>query len=252
MKSLVSFWNSIKFFFRRLVKWQRGGYGEFTSEEPIFHPLAKTINDKYKFSSLGKKLSPPHWHRNLATLWYFEQMLSEISFKQPVNVSEPCCQNFARLPAIDAYMTHRGWMGRVVGVEIDAFVPVKNFYSLWDHAQYFRGLVQRDSDFLAENYFTMTNPTDLILCFYPFVSVEPALAWGLPAKYSGAELWVETFLRNLKPQGYLFVVHQGIWEQEEFDKSRKDRQLELLKREELKCPFFSTKHPAMASLYQKR
>jgi len=233
------------------MRWGRSGYSEETTITPIFHDEAQRIDKQYDFSELGVRLSPAHWHRNLATLWYFEQMLNEIDFKKQVDVLEPGCQNFSRLPAIDKYMTFRHWRGEVTGVELDAYVPVEGFYSLNDHAQYYRSLIQRNSSFLAEDFFKFQKMSDLILCFYPFVSQGPALAWGIPAHYASAELWIRSFLRNLKPEGYVLVVHQGDWEEYDFDQARRGKPLELVKRAELICPFFKTKYPARFSLYKK-
>lgn len=246
-----SYWNSFWFFVRRLLKWSRSGYSEATTITPVFHPEAERVNSQYHFSGMGVKLSPANWHRNLATLWYFEQMLAGIDFSGVVRVLEPGCQNFSRLPAIDHYMTYRKWSGSVVGLELDAYVPVQKFYSLYDHAQYYRSLVSRETLFSAADFFKNQDAVDLIICFYPFVSKVPALAWGIPAGYAGAEKWMASFLKNLKPNGYVLVVHQGEWEEKDFDKARVNQPFTLLKREELVCPFFKTKYPACFSLYQK-
>lgn len=246
-----SAWNSFWFFIRNFLKWSRSGYSEATTVTPVFHPEAEKVNSRYRFSDMGRRLSPANWHRNLATLWYFEKMLSEIDFSSEVQVLEPGCQNFSRLPAIDHYMTYRNWKGAVVGLELDAYVPVQKLYSLYDHAQYYRSLIARKTLFTAADFFKSQERADLIVCFYPFVSKAPALAWGIPAIYASADKWIDSFLNNLKPQGYVLVVHQGDWEQKDFDEARAHRSLKLLKREELVCPFFKTKYPAHFSLYQK-
>jgi len=248
---LHSFWNAFWFFVRQSFKWSRSGYSEATRITPLFHSEAERVNTIYGFSDMGWRLSPANWHRNLATLWYLEQMLSTIDYTTFVRVMEPGCQNFSRLPAIDRYMSFRGWQGSILGVELDAYVPVKNFYSLYDHAQYYRSLVTSETTFEAADFFKMQNPVDLILCFYPFVSQEPALAWGLPAHFAGADKWINAFLKNLQPNGFILVVHQGDWEEKDFDKARGLHPLRLIKRQELTCPFFKTKYPARFSLYQK-
>lgn len=209
------------------------------------------INDKYAFTRVGERLAPRHWHRNLATLWYMEQMLDRVELQKSITVLEPGCQNFSRLPALRGYFQNRGVVAAITGIELDAYVPLKGFYSLWDHAHYYLSLEKDDSRFVAEDFFKWQSPADVIVCFYPFVSAEPALAWGLPAEVAGAKKWINAFTKNLKPGGYVFVVHQGDWEEADFDEARKGAPLTLLHRQVLQCPFFSTQHPAHGSLYQK-
>lgn len=243
--------NQFWFFLRKTIKFKRNGYKESTLIEPVFSPDSELINKKYCFSEMGRQLSPQNWHRNLATLWYLEQMLEGLKWNEFIEVLEPGCQNFSRLPSLEMYFAFHKVQAEVTGVELDAFALTKNFYSLWDHAQYYRSLCKSKTHFLAEDFFSIAKPSDFILCFYPFVSAAPALAWGLPARVAGAQFWIEAFLRNLKKDGHVLVIHQGEWEEQDFDICRKKySQLVLVLRKELKCPFFSTQHPVRATLYR--
>lgn len=246
-----SWWNGFWFWVRNTLRFQRPGYSESTDIPPKFSSEAAKTNELYQFTDMGKKLSPPNWHRNLATLWYLQQMFDGIDLPPTVSVLEPGSQNFSRLPALRVYFQRRGVKAQFTGMELDAYVPLKGFHSLWDHAQYYVSLENDGARFLAHDFFKWNEPCDVIICFYPFVSHEPALAWGLPAHVAGARQWIESFERNLKPGGYVFVVHQGDWEEQDFDDARKNSPLQLLRRRVLSCPFFSTKHPAHGSLYQK-
>jgi hypothetical protein len=243
LEKLWTIWNTFWFFIRRSLKFKRKGYSEATVVEPVFSPEALAINEMYAFTTIGRRLSAPNWHRNLATLWYLEEMLGDLSW--------PGCQNFARLPSLTAFFKKRAKQITITGIELDAFVPLKGFHSLWDHAQYYISLQSEPAYFLDQDFFKYESQSEVIVCFYPFVSAAPALAWGLPASMSGPELWIKAFERNLKPKGYVFVVHQGDWEEADFDAAREKSTLKLIRRKELKCPFFSTKYPAHGSLYQK-
>ncbi len=249
---LHSLWNTFWFWVRRNLRFRRGGYSESTSVPPQFSEAAAQTNEKYNFTSIGQRLAPQHWHRNLATLWYMEQMFESVQFPPLITILEPGCQNFSRLPALREFFRLRGVVATIVGIELDAFVPLRGFHSLWDHAQYYISLHKDESRFEAQDFFKWDEPSEVIVCFYPFVSTEPALAWGLPAQVAGAQKWVEAFSKNLKPGGYVLVVHQGDWEEKDFDEARENSPLELRHRQVLTCPFFSTKHPAHGSLYQKR
>ncbi len=247
----ITLWNSFWFFVRRTLKFKRQGYSEKTEIEPNFSPEALRINQKYQFSDMGRRLAPQHWHRNLATLWYLEEMFQDIHWSEKIQVLEPGCQNFSRLPSLRAFFSNRAEGVTFTGIELDAFVPLKGFHSLWDHAQYYISLKNDGAQFLDSDFFKWHSPAEVIVCFYPFVSAAPALAWGLPASVAGADQWIRAFENNLKPSGYVLVVHQGDWEEADFDKARENSKIHLVHRKELVCPFFSTKHPARASLYQK-
>lgn len=250
-EKLWALWNAIWFFVRRTIKFKRAGYCEKTDTEPVFSPVALKMNERYDFSPIGRKLSPPNWHRNLATLWYLEEMFKELSWSGEISVLEPGCQNFSRLPSLRAFFSAKSSRVQITGLELDAFVPLMGFHSLWDHAHYYISLKHDSAQYLDFDFFKYNNPVDVIVCFYPFVSSAPALAWGLPASVAGADKWIKAFLNNLKPNGYVFVVHQGDWEESDFDSARESSSLKLIRRQELACPFFSTLHPARGSLYQK-
>lgn len=250
LTSLHSCRNHIAHSLRNWLRFSRKGYREQTTETPSLPAEAQRINEQYEFYQLGPKLAPRHWHRNLATIWMMEQMLEGMAWPDSVKILEPGSQNFSRLPAFYSYFRFLKKEISVTGLEIDPYVPLKGWHSYWDQAHYYMSLCLTDSRFLAEDFFTYTNPADLIICFYPFVSPEPALAWGLSAKIASPQRWVDSFCRNLKKDGFVFVVHQGDWEESEFDRAREKSPLKLIKRQILDCPFFKTKYPAHASLYQ--
>lgn len=249
--SILTFWNAFCFYLRKKIRFSRKGYSEKTAIAPKFSPEAFRINEKFNFTEVGQKLSPQNWHRNLATLWYLEQMFKDIKWTSEIFVIEPGCQNFSRLPSLRSFFDLQSSAVKIIGIELDAFVPLKGFHSLWDHAQYYISLKNDGAQYLDCDFFKYQNPADVIVCFYPFVSSAPALAWGLPASVAGADKWIKAFENNLKPNGYVFVVHQGDWEEADFDSARESSSLKLIRRQELVCPFFSTKHPARGSLYQK-
>ncbi len=241
--------NAFWFFIRAHLRLKRRGYSEVSPLETPFVPEAQHFNTKYQFTELGVQLFPRHWIRNLATLWILEQMLEGESWPTPLKVLEPCCQDFVRLPAIARYFLTQNTKPHITGVEIDAFVPLEGFHSRWDHAEYYRSITPAPSEYKAQDFFKFYEPADLIICFYPFISPAPALAWGLPAAVASPQGWVESFLKNLKPGGRVLVVHQGDWEEAEFDKARAGSSLQIIRRKALECPFFPSKHPMHATFY---
>lgn len=250
--SFQSLHNEFWFFLRRSLRWRRGSYSE---QSPSLIPMpveAQEINTRYDFTATGLRLLPRRWIYNLATLWYLERFFTNILIPEKIEILETGCQNFSRLPALRAFFQRKSANVSITGMELDAFVPVQGFCTLWDQAQYFIKLQDDGAQYLAGDYFQHQGVYDLVICFYPFVSASPALAWGLPARFSGAEKWLKAFENSLRSGGYVLVVHQGDWEEADFDKARaRGTHLSLAHRETLQCPFFTTKFPAYGSLYQK-
>ncbi len=244
--------NEFWFFLRRTLRWRRGSYSEQSDGVIPLPAEAQEINTRYHFTDVGLRLLPRRWIYNLATLWYLERFLGKISLPKKLEILETGCQNFSRLPALRAFFHKKSADVLITGIELDAFVPVQGFCTLWDQAQYFLKMQKDQTQYLAGDYFHHRGIYDLVICFYPFVSAAPALAWGLPARFSGAQRWLQAFERGLRPGGYVLVVHQGDWEERDFDEARAaGSALQLVHRETLECPFFKTKFPAHGSLYQK-
>jgi hypothetical protein len=171
-----------------------------------------------------------------------------------IHIIEPGCQDFSRLPAIRAFCKHHGRLPTVEGLELDPFPLLSGFHSRADKAEYYLSLPggQRTDTYNAGDFFLRDKkPADVILSFYPFVSPDPALAWGIPAEFGDAKKWAEAYVQNLQRGGLVLVVHQGSWEEEEFDRSRKHAPLEIIWRSRVDCPFYPLPHPACASVYRR-
>jgi hypothetical protein len=247
----------LNFFFWRVrsaIGFKRPGYREFLAEPPVFSDEAARINSKYAMDPVRQKLSAFTGARNLSTLWYLEKMLGDHAWPDEIHLVEPGCQEFARLPAWRAFFSQQTSIGRITGIEIDPFPILQDLHSRWDRAQYYISLANDKTTYEAADFFKWNGKANVIFCFYPFVSVNPALAWGLPAKFASAEKWIESFERVLEPEGTLLVVHQGPWEEADFDEARKslNSPLILKKRAVLECPFFKTAHPMCVSVYTKK
>jgi hypothetical protein len=251
---LRSILNSFLWRLRRTIGFRRSGYREFLTEPAHFSEEAARINSKYKMDPVRKNLSAFTGARNLSTLWYLEKLLEDHQWPAEISLVEPGCQEFARLPAWRAFFSQNGNLKKVIGVEIDPFPILQDLHSRWDRAQYYISLAGDGARYEAADFFNWEGKANVIFCFYPFVSVIPALAWGLPAQFASAEKWINSFERVLDPGGTLLVVHQGPWEEEDFDNARKNMasQLFLKKRMTLDCPFFKTAHPMCASVYIKK
>lgn len=273
-EELISKRNRLLFTMRRTLAFRRAGYKEegcenaFTNWMKSLSPQGREdalfILNKFHFHPWIKYLSLPVMQKNLATLWILESVLGKFALK-PEQILEPGCQDFNRLPATYAFFRNRGVNPAITGLELDPYRVLSKLYSRHDLAQYYRSLVpEADTEYFGGDFFGYRPswPADLILAFYPFVSPHPALAWGLPEEYGNPMAWLHSISENLRENGLALVLHQGSWEEEEFDEAlqqtfkqpleqSKNTPLKLLHREILLCPFYPEPHPAHASLYTR-
>lgn len=250
---LHSLSNEVLFQIRSLIRFRRPHYRE--RGEPLeLSPMEHQLVNIYGMQEFTDSLSPLQLKRNLATLWLLQQnsSWSRIEFAKDSLFLDVGCQDFSRLPALKAFFAKKALKNHFTGIEVDPFPILSDLHSRWDRAQYYMSLVDSAS-YLAADFFSYNQKVNGIFCFFPFVSVLPALRWGLPARFANADKWVEGFLRCLQHNGFLYLVHQGRQEQERFDQARSgwSNSLRLLERHELSCPFLPPKVPSMVSLYQR-
>jgi hypothetical protein len=216
--------------------------------------LVRRLELQYKMLPWRKRLNLASYTKNLATLWVLEQVLDH-RITSAMQALEVGAQDFVRAPALNAFLHSHNINAQLTGLEVDAFPILRNLHSRFDLAQYYlRGLP--DASYVAHDFFEWNEASDLIFAFYPFVSPHPSLAWGLPKEFGDAKRWVAAFDKNLRPGGFALVVHQGAWEQEEFDQAlrmalRRGANLERVHQQNVNCPFYPLPFPAIGSLYRK-
>jgi hypothetical protein len=240
--SLHSARNRVFWALRSRIKWSRGGYREAGAEAAPAGDEALALSKHY--------LSSSTYAKNEWTLALLRRYLAPHlrSGPAPLEILEPGCQDFARLPALRAFFRNRI---RITGLELDPYPVLHDFHSRADKAKYYLKAEPSADRYLASDFFLWSEPADLIACFYPFVSTHPALAWGLPARYGAPKPWVNGFARNLRPGGLLLVVHQGEWEQDDFDAARLLQPLRILERGTFETAAYPLPHPACVSVYRR-
>jgi len=255
MESLHSKRNRLFWKLRSTLGFRRSGYKETGDLSLPISDEEKRLERRYGMGFLRQRLFPDVYKKNLATLWIMEKTLSASLLPGgTLKIVEPGCQDFSRLPAIRAFFKFHGRIPAVEGMELDPYPVLSGFHSRADKAEYYLSLPggHRADDYLAGDFFLRDqSPADLILSFYPFVSPDPALAWGIPAEFGDAKKWVDAYVHNLQRGGLVLTVHQGTWEEEEFDRARKDAPLEIIWRSRVDCPFYPLPHPACASVYRR-
>ncbi len=242
------FWN-----LRSCLRFTRGGYLETGAAELELSALERKIESRFAIAPGKSYLSAENYRKNLRTLQLLDFALAPHlrAGHPPVEILEPGCQDFSRLPALRAFFRKQEMHARITGLELDPFPVLHDFHSRMDKAKYYLNSESSADRYFAFDFFRWQEPADLICCFYPFVSTHPALAWGIPATFGNPVPWLKGFTRNLRPNGLLLVVHQGEWEEADFDEARPGYPLRLLQREHLDCAFFPSPYPACVSVYRR-
>ena len=239
---------------RSAMKFRRNAYAETGCPDLLVNGDAQELETHYRMGALRKFLNAETYLKNLYTLSVLEEMLLFLEEHGPeIDVLEPGSQDFARLPAMRLFFEAHGIQPKITALELDPYPVLNGLHSRADKAEYYRNILRPTADtYHAADFFLWRAKADCVLAFYPFVSPHPALAWGIPAEFGDAELWVESFVRTLRPNGLLLVVHQGEWEEREFDEARRDRPLQLLSRSQVAADFYPLPHPACVSIYRKK
>lgn len=94
------------------------------------------------------------------------------------------------------------------GFEVDGYRRYWNGWTRRDRAQGYAGAL-RQTRYHVADYCEISQPAELITCWYPFVSQGPLLAWGLPLKLLKPKQLFERIKENLLPDGSLFLVNHG-------------------------------------------
>ncbi len=228
-----SLWNHVLFSLRNRVKFSRGTYqeGALSLDERLewkaslaADELARIQSYETLLDGTTESLALPSQRRIWATFDLLYAVPADIYQKwqaglhgaQP-RLLDAGCQDFSRAPAIQAFFHNLNLNPHLTGVELDAYGMLPSMHSRADRANFFARLAG-NAHFQAGDFFSTPFPKalDLIFCFYPFVSPHPALSWGLPYEYGDASKWIQSLERNLAKNGLALVVHQGDWEEEEF------------------------------------
>lgn len=262
---LRSNWNRLSFQLRSRLRFRRSGYqeGPISDEDRLkwlkslpepAAAAARSLEERYSTHSWHAHLHLDNYRKNLATLWLLERLWDGGRAPregEKLSVLEAGAHDFSRLFALDAFFRARGFSPVITGMELDPYRVLANFHSRADLADYYAGL-RPPHRYLAGDFFGHREQYDLLLAFYPFVSPHPALAWGLPLEWGDPKRWVEGLIRTVKPEGRALLVHQGPWEEEEFDSALPYGafRLKILGRKALECPFLPLPHPPQGSVYQ--
>lgn len=248
--------NALGFLVRRRLAWSRGPV-ELADEpkEHLFEWLepaaraeaeatARELATRHDLSALRARSSRLHFCENLALCAGLERLVG--SRELPVSPDgvrralDVGCGLFQYATALQRFLA-RGTRGpacalELRAIELDARGLYRDGHSRADHARAHarlagEGVAFEEADFLARTF----APQDVVTLFYPFLTRQALLAWGLPLACLRPRELLAHAVTTLRPGGWLLVANQT------------DTEFTELARYLATLPFEPMAHAALAS-----
>jgi hypothetical protein len=174
----------------------------------IFRPGLPQVPDRFHVSSEHR------FYRMLIEAFYPDNTQRN-EFNRVIDVG---CRNGSYLPELRRLFA----FAPILGIELDAYRRYWNLFRRADYAKAHALSCEAEvlfADFLQLSSEDLTLPAQgkvLMTGFFPFVSDQPCLQWGLPTAYSDFVSHIEKIkslaTHSLKIE--ILTAHQGEWEAE--------------------------------------
>lgn len=232
---LIDLKNTVDFWLRRHLRWQRKGYSEtsgnnlflFASAPELFRQETVLLKNYPALQILQARCEATRYQENLNLLCLLDATQNHLNFEKKAQEATLHCleigfKNWSTLPALVIFLAEH-WQGpiEITGVEIDLWRVYQDGHSRYDalmfHIEETQKLLSRinrdniriewqESDIREHQ----AAPYDFILWALPFIFEEPHQAWGLPKRYFNPQACIEhVFSKCLKQGGLMLSSHQG-------------------------------------------
>jgi SAM-dependent methyltransferase len=226
--------NRFDYAVRQRIRWRRPGLRfENQSKEGLFQSLteperqefesgAAALVQTYHLDSFRENSSAENFRENLFYLDLLEKALdaSGKGLAGEIEAADIGPSSWFYVQALSALL--RWWKCpperkvSLSGYEADAYRLYADFHSRFDHAcAHLHGI--EGAAYLPQPFYRQPGHFDLITMLFPFVFIDDALRWGLPARLFQPEYLLADAHASLKPGGLLVIVNQG---QKEHDQQR--------------------------------
>jgi hypothetical protein len=234
-KFFHNFYNHIDFQLRNVMKLSRGAYCPFNELKDNlfedFDDLRKIIAEKkeqeylekYYLQRLKDHSTKRIYLENLNIIEFLENYINFENNFNKIEILDIGSKNWFYAEGEYNFFKYHFFEKNIemTGIEIDAHRLYTDFHSRRDYALYYIKNLD-NCRYIAGDVMLHKNQYDYITWFFPFVTQEPLLNWGLPLKFYKPEKMLKHAFSLLKPNGKLIIVNQG---KEEYLK-----QQELLKK----------------------
>jgi SAM-dependent methyltransferase len=223
--------NRVDYALRQRIRWRRPGLRfENQSKEGLFLSLpepekqefesgAAALVHTYHLAAFRENSSAENFRENLYYLDLLEKAM-DASGKSLVGEIEAADIGPSSWFYVQALSALLHWWNcpserkvNLSGYEADSYRLYADFHSRIDHANvHLRGI--EGAVYLPRPFFRQPGRFDLITMLFPFVFIDDALRWGLPASLFQPEVLLADAYASLKPGGLLVIVNQGQKEHE--------------------------------------
>lgn len=114
------------------------------------------------------------------------------------------CASFWYAATLQAFFRPR----RLTGYEVEAYRRYASGYTRKDYARGY-ARIWPQTTFKGDDYRQVNELADLITCWFPFVSPDPIIAWGLPLNLLKPLELFSSISRNLTPDGGFLMINHG-------------------------------------------
>ena len=195
------------------IRFSRGDYVELGCQrlsltDADLGARIATLQLKYDVS-FEAKLTQATSINNYAYLDLLDRAWGAVGELPPLGrqMADVGCASFWYVAALQTFFRPRG----LTGYELEAFRRYANGHSRQDYARGYAASWPGTS-FKGADYRCVEETSELITCWFPFVSDGPILAWGLPLNLLKPKELMLRIAANLSPGGGLWMVNHGIEE----------------------------------------
>jgi SAM-dependent methyltransferase len=150
------------------------------------------------------------WRRLLFPIEFFETYLNLSEAGNILQILDIGSKNWFYAEGEYSFFKYNSFEKEIylTGIELDAYRLYTDLYSRYDYAAYYiRNL--NNTNYIAEDFLCHQDNYDYITWFFPFVTTDPLINWGLPLKFFKPQDMLEHAYSLLKPNGTLIIVNQG-------------------------------------------
>ena len=212
--------NSLDFWIRTRLKISRGNYNpENESKTNLFNNQLLVEKEyeffeKYNLENLKNNSTRLNYLENLYRIDILNSSL-ELNQNNDINILDIGSKNWFYAPAEWHFFKYKSFNKDIslTGIEIDPYRLYQNLCTRYDYAMYYIKNLD-NTRYIGQNLLDHGGKYDYITWFFPFVTCEPLLHWGLPLNcFSPDELMIKAY-SLLKKDGRILIMNQGSHEYE--------------------------------------
>lgn len=214
--------NKFDYFLRQKLKFTRGHFPiqnegkndlfELLDEQRKKIALEKEIHfyNHYNLKDLKNSSTKRNYLENLYILELLQNQLDLTKAKNNISILDIGSKNWFYAKGEYQFFKNHSFKKSITltGIEIDAYRVYSSFYSRYDSAQNnIKGL--NNANYISGDLLNHFDKYDYITWFFPFLTKEPLLYWGLPLDfYKPKQLLLHAF-SLLNKNGTMIIMNQG-------------------------------------------